>query len=133
MTWDSSGILGSMKSLRELLLVVWMDAEGEKLTCGDREGTAIPSKRCRRSPQWRGSLWTCDCYKGAKVSLRMNTGCLKEKQPPCWHLRARLLLAQASKGADKHMSKKLTSRARAVSLKMSGSLKVLCAFPVLPI
>lgn len=39
MTWNSSGILGSMKSLRELPLVVWRDAEEEeKLTCGDREG-----------------------------------------------------------------------------------------------
>lgn len=39
MTWNSSGILGSMKSLRELPLVVWRAAEeGEKLTCGDREG-----------------------------------------------------------------------------------------------
>lgn len=87
----------------------------------------------QKKPQWRGSLWACDCYKGTKVSLRMNTGCLKEKQPPRWNLRARLLLAQASKGAVEHMRKKLTSRARAVSVKMSGSLKVVCAFPLLPI
>lgn len=89
-------------------------------------GACNTSQRLWKKPTEEGLPWAYGCCRGASVGLGMNIERLKGKQPPSWHLRTRLLLAQTSQESVTHGSRKLTSRARSVSVKMSGSLMLVC-------
>lgn len=79
-----------------------------------------------KKPTEEGLPRAYGCCRGANVGRGMNIECLKGKEPPSWPLRTRLLLAQTSQESVTRGSRTLTSRAHSVSVKMSGSLLLVC-------